>query len=169
MLSSNLFDTQEKESWDMSAPEKIETAIKLKEDGNALFKSAKYTRACKKYEKVRSTIRPICTFLALSLYWKLNLLESWDMHIEICRRNLGSNSKCPLCSVQASKLIEYESGFDDEQKKKCKVLKVSCNLNNAACKLKVKDYKEVIKLATKVSLSQINMKHLQFSKSPKAC
>ncbi|KAG6553480.1 hypothetical protein Mapa_004392 [Marchantia paleacea] len=92
---------KEKESWDMSVPEKIETAIKLKEDGNALFKSAKYTRACKKYEK-------------------------------------------------ASKLIEYESGFDDEQKKKCKVLKVSCNLNNAACKLRMNDYKEVIKLATKV-------------------
>ncbi|KAL2652977.1 hypothetical protein R1flu_021105 [Riccia fluitans] len=92
---------KEKESWDMESQEKIDTAIKLKEDGNVLFKIQKYARATKKYEK-------------------------------------------------AAKLIEYDSGFDDEQKKRAKVLKVTCNLNNAACKLKLKDFKEAIKLATKV-------------------
>ncbi|CAM6096235.1 unnamed protein product [Calypogeia fissa] len=92
---------KEKESWDMETPEKIETSIKKKEDGNALFKVGKYNRAAKKYER-------------------------------------------------AAKLIEYDSGFDDEQKKKAKVLKVTCNLNNAACKLKLKDYKEAVKLTTKV-------------------
>ncbi|KAL3684851.1 hypothetical protein R1sor_002873 [Riccia sorocarpa] len=92
---------KEKESWDMESEEKIEAAIRLKEDGNALFKVQKYTRAAKKYEK-------------------------------------------------AAKLIEYDSGFDDEQKKKTKVLKVTCNLNDSACKLKLKDYKEAIKLSTKV-------------------
>ncbi|CAM6089988.1 unnamed protein product [Calypogeia fissa] len=92
---------KEKESWDMETPEKIETSIKKKEDGNALFKVGKYNRAAKKYER-------------------------------------------------AAKLIEYDSGFDDEQKKKAKVLKVTCNLNNAACKLKLKDHKEAVKLTTKV-------------------
>jgi hypothetical protein len=51
---------------------------------------------------------------------------------------------------QAFKFVEYDSGFDDAQKKQGKSLKVTCNLNNAACKLKLKDYKEAIKLTTKV-------------------
>ena len=51
---------------------------------------------------------------------------------------------------QAVKLIEYDSSFDDDQKKQAKALKISCNLNMAACKLKLKDYREVVKLTTKV-------------------
>jgi len=51
---------------------------------------------------------------------------------------------------QAVKLIEYDSSFDDAQKKEAKALKISCNLNMAACKLKLKDYGEVVKLTTKV-------------------
>lgn len=43
---------QDKESWDMNTPEKIEAAGKKKEEGNALFKACKYTRASKRYEKV---------------------------------------------------------------------------------------------------------------------
>lgn len=43
---------QEKESWDMNTEEKIEAAGKKKEEGNALFKIGKYTRASKRYEKV---------------------------------------------------------------------------------------------------------------------
>eukprot|EP01018_Ginkgo_biloba_P003841 Gb_15022 [translate_table: standard] len=42
---------KEKESWDMSTPEKIEAAGKKKEEGNALFKACKYWRASEKYEK----------------------------------------------------------------------------------------------------------------------
>ncbi|TXG60968.1 hypothetical protein EZV62_012331 [Acer yangbiense] len=44
-------DSEEKESWDMSTPEKMEAAGKKKEDGNALFKAGKYARAAKRYEK----------------------------------------------------------------------------------------------------------------------
>jgi len=43
---------QEKESWDLNTPEKIEGAGKKKEEGNALFKVGKYERASKRYEKV---------------------------------------------------------------------------------------------------------------------
>lgn len=43
---------QEKESWDLKTPEKIEAAGKKKEEGNALFKAGKYERASKRYEKV---------------------------------------------------------------------------------------------------------------------
>lgn len=51
---------------------------------------------------------------------------------------------------KASKYIEYDSSFTNEEKQKSKVLKVTCNLNNAACKLKLKDYREAEKLCTKV-------------------
>jgi len=51
---------------------------------------------------------------------------------------------------QAVKYIEYDSSFSEEEKKQAKALKVACNLNNAACKLKLKDYKQAEKLCTKV-------------------
>ncbi|XP_074287261.1 70 kDa peptidyl-prolyl isomerase-like [Silene latifolia] len=92
---------KDKESWDMSTPEKIEAAGKKKEEGNALFKAGKYVRASKRYEK-------------------------------------------------AAKYIEHDTSFSDEEKKQSKLLKISCNLNNAACKLKLKEYKQVEKLCTKV-------------------
>ncbi|KAK6939735.1 FKBP-type peptidyl-prolyl cis-trans isomerase domain [Dillenia turbinata] len=43
--------TQEKASWELSSKEKIEAAGKRKEEGNLLFKSAKYLRAQEKYDK----------------------------------------------------------------------------------------------------------------------
>ncbi|PWA72418.1 acyl-CoA N-acyltransferase with RING/FYVE/PHD-type zinc finger protein [Artemisia annua] len=43
-----------------------------------------------------------------------------------------------------------KANFDREEKKQTKSLKVSCNLNNAACKMKLKDYNQVKKLCTKV-------------------
>ena len=55
-----------------------------------------------------------------------------------------------LVAMQAAKFIEYDSSFGEEEKKQAKALKVTCNLNNAACKLKLKDYKEAQKLCTKV-------------------
>ncbi|MCL7034530.1 hypothetical protein MKW94_011485 [Papaver nudicaule] len=51
---------------------------------------------------------------------------------------------------KAAKFIEYDSPFAEEEKKQARTLKVSCNLNNAACKLKLKSYKEAEKLCTKV-------------------
>lgn len=48
------------------------------------------------------------------------------------------------------KYIEYDTSFGEDEKKQAKALKVACNLNNAACKLKLKDYKEAEKLCTKV-------------------
>jgi FK506-binding protein 4/5 len=54
--------------------------------------------------------------------------------------------------MQAVKFIEYDTSYTEEQKKSAKALKVACNLNNAACKLKLKDYKQAEKLCTKVWL-----------------
>lgn len=55
-----------------------------------------------------------------------------------------------LVSSQAVKFIEYDTSFSEEEKKQAKALKVACNLNDAACKLKLKDYKQAEKLCTKV-------------------
>ncbi|CAA7393804.1 unnamed protein product [Spirodela intermedia] len=43
--------TREKEPWKLNGQEKIEAAGKLKESGNSLFKTGKYQRAAKRYEK----------------------------------------------------------------------------------------------------------------------
>lgn len=48
------------------------------------------------------------------------------------------------------KYIEYVQDTDASAKE-AKALKVVCNLNDAACKLKLKDYKQAEKLCTKVS------------------
>ncbi|XP_040989350.1 peptidyl-prolyl cis-trans isomerase FKBP62-like [Juglans microcarpa x Juglans regia] len=103
---------KDKESWEMNTQEKIEAAGKKKEEGNALFKAAKYERASKRYEK-------------------------------------------------AVRFIDHDSSFSDEEKKQAKVLKITCNLNNAACKLKLKDYKQAERLCTKVlELDSRNVKAL---------
>lgn len=89
--------------------------------------------------------------------------ESWDMNnaekIEAAAKNkeegnalfkVGKYAKASKRYEKGAKLIEYDSSFSEEEKKQSKALKVTCNLNNAACKLKLKDYKEVVKLCTKV-------------------
>lgn len=52
--------------------------------------------------------------------------------------------------AKGTRLIEYDSQFSDDLKKQAKVLNVSCNLNNAAAQLKLKEYMEAIKLCNKV-------------------
>ncbi|GLU10227.1 hypothetical protein SLE2022_270470 [Rubroshorea leprosula] len=103
---------KEKESWELNSQEKIEAAGKKKEGGNVLFKTGKYKRASKRYEK-------------------------------------------------AVNFMDYDSTFSDEEKQQAKLLKVTCNLNNAACKLKLKDYKQAEELCTKVlELDSKNVKAL---------
>ncbi|KAA8521787.1 hypothetical protein F0562_012460 [Nyssa sinensis] len=51
----------------------------------------------------------------------------------------------------ATKYIEYDTSFGEEEKTQAKALKVTCNLNDAAWKLKLKDYKQAEKLCTKGS------------------
>lgn len=55
---------QEKESWEMSAHEKLEAAEKSKVAGNDLFKIGKFQRAAKKYNKVLEVF-PSCTFVSI--------------------------------------------------------------------------------------------------------
>ncbi|KAJ9547980.1 hypothetical protein OSB04_020523 [Centaurea solstitialis] len=89
--------------------------------------------------------------------------ESWDMNtqekIEAAGKKKeegntffkdGKYLKAAKRYEKAAKFIKYDTSFNEEEKKQAKALKVSCNLNNAACKLKLKDYKQAEKLCTKV-------------------
>lgn len=100
--------------------------------------------------------------------------ESWDMNtdekIEAAGKKkeegnvlfkAGKYAKASKRYEKAVKYIEYDSSFSEEEKKLAKALKVACNLNNAACKLKLKDYKQAEKLCTKVlELESRNVKAL---------
>ncbi|CAE5972171.1 unnamed protein product [Arabidopsis arenosa] len=100
--------------------------------------------------------------------------ESWDMSTEekieaASKKKEEGNSKFKagkyaLASKRyekAVKFIEYDTSFSEEEKKQAKALKVACNLNDAACKLKLKDYKQAEKLCTKVlELESTNVKAL---------
>ena len=51
---------------------------------------------------------------------------------------------------QALSFIEFDSSFSEEEKQLSKPLKISCKLNNAACKLRLNYYKEAKELCTEV-------------------
>ncbi|WOL14423.1 hypothetical protein Cni_G23203 [Canna indica] len=100
--------------------------------------------------------------------------ESWDLNtaekIEAAGKKkeegnalfkLGKYARASKRYEKAAKFIEYDSSFSDEEKKQSKVLKVTCNLNNAACKLKLKEYKQAEKLCTKaLEIDSRNVKAL---------
>ncbi|GKG03932.1 FKBP-type peptidyl-prolyl cis-trans isomerase domain-containing protein, partial [Tanacetum coccineum] len=50
----------------------------------------------------------------------------------------------------ALSFVEYDSAFSEDEKQQAKLLKISCNLNNAVYKLKLREYKQAVKLCTKV-------------------
>ncbi|KAF9610973.1 hypothetical protein IFM89_026253 [Coptis chinensis] len=106
-----------------------------------------------------------------TLYYEVELesfvkeRESWDMNtpekIEAAGRKKEEGNVAFKAGKYAGKFIEYDTNFSEDEKKQSKVLKVSCNLNNAACKLKLKDYKQAEKLCTKVlELESTNVKAL---------
>ncbi|KAL6497851.1 Peptidyl-prolyl cis-trans isomerase fkbp62 [Orobanche hederae] len=115
-----------------------------------------------------------------TVYYEIELIsfvkekESWDMNteekIEAAGKKKeegnalfkgGKYAKATKRYEKAAKYIEYDTSFSEDEKKQSKALKVTCNLNNAACKLKLKDYKQAEKLCTKVlELESTNVKAL---------
>ncbi|XP_047069821.1 peptidyl-prolyl cis-trans isomerase FKBP62-like [Lolium rigidum] len=74
---------------------------------------------------------------------------------------MGKYTKASKRYEKAVKYIEYDSSYSEDEKKQSKALKININLNDAACKLKLKDYKEAVKLCTKVlELESTNIKAL---------
>uniref|UniRef100_A0A7C9ADX6 peptidylprolyl isomerase n=1 Tax=Opuntia streptacantha TaxID=393608 RepID=A0A7C9ADX6_OPUST len=115
-----------------------------------------------------------------TVYYEVELVsfekekESWDMNtqekIEAAAKKkeegnalfkAGKYGRASKRYEKAVKYIEYDSSFSDEEKKQAKALKISCNLNTAACKLKLKEYKQAEKLCTKVlEMDSMNVKAL---------
>ncbi|GAY43643.1 hypothetical protein CUMW_076070 [Citrus unshiu] len=63
--------------------------------------------------------------------------------------------------TKAAKIIEFHHSFTDDEKHQANGLRLSCYLNNAACKLKLEDYSETSSLCTKVlELEPLNVKAL---------
>ncbi|XP_010244430.1 PREDICTED: 70 kDa peptidyl-prolyl isomerase-like [Nelumbo nucifera] len=107
-------------------------------------------------------------------FWKMETAEK----IETCERKkedgnmLFKNGKFLFASkkyekeiifyyLQAVKYIEFDHSFTDEEKSQANALRISCNLNNAACKLKLGEYVEAAGLCTKVlELDPFNVKAL---------
>ncbi|KAL6506524.1 Peptidyl-prolyl cis-trans isomerase fkbp62 [Orobanche gracilis] len=115
-----------------------------------------------------------------TVYYEIELIsfvkekESWDMNTEEKIEAAGKKKeegnalfkagkyvKATKRYEKAAKYIEHDTSFSEDEKKQSKALKVTCNLNNAACKLKLKDYKQAEKLCTKVlELESTNVKAL---------
>ncbi|XP_047972681.1 peptidyl-prolyl cis-trans isomerase FKBP62-like [Salvia hispanica] len=95
--------------------------------------------------------------------------ESWDMNNEEKIAASGKKKEEGNIWFRAGKyerasqryekavgFIVYDLSFSEEEKEQAKVLKASCNLNNAACKLKLKDYKEAKNLCSEVLEADAN-------------
>ncbi|XAR48782.1 Peptidylprolyl isomerase [Bertholletia excelsa] len=88
--------------------------------------------------------------------------ESWEMYTSekieaACKKEegnalfkAGKYERASRRYEKAVNFVEYDTTFSDEEKQQAKLLKLTSYLNNAACKLKLKDYKQVEKLCTKV-------------------
>lgn len=104
-----------------------------------------------------------------TVYYEVELVsyekerESWDMKtqekIEAASKKkdegnalfkAGKYMRASKRYEKAIRYIEYDSAFSDEEKKQSRVLRISSNLNKAACKLKLKEYEQAEKVCTKV-------------------
>ncbi|CAA0838652.1 Peptidyl-prolyl cis-trans isomerase FKBP62 [Striga hermonthica] len=122
---------KEKESWDMSADEKIDAAGKKKEEGNVWYRAGKYQRASKRYEKAISFIDYDSSFSeeekerakVLKVSCKLNnaacklKLKSFKETVKLCSEVLeidGRNVKALYRRAQAYiDLVELELAEKD--------------------------------------------------------
>lgn len=88
-------------------------------------------------------------------FWKMDTQEK----IEACERKKHDGNL--LFKAQnfrhaskkyekAVKYIEFDHSFSEDEKRRANTLRLSCNLNNAACKLKLGEYIEASRLCTKV-------------------
>lgn len=63
---------------------------------------------------------------------------------------VGKYARASKRYEKALSFVEYDSSFTEEEKQLSKPLQISCKLNNAACKLRLNDYKEAKELCTEV-------------------
>ncbi|XP_025797658.1 peptidyl-prolyl cis-trans isomerase FKBP62-like isoform X2 [Panicum hallii] len=97
--------TKEKESWEMSAHEKLEAAEKSKVAGNDLFKIGKFHRAAKKYNKALNYINEDGQFEdEVEKLMKTARVSCWLNHAACCLKLKDFAQAISLCS----KVLETE-------------------------------------------------------------
>ncbi|XP_062149948.1 peptidyl-prolyl cis-trans isomerase FKBP62-like [Alnus glutinosa] len=97
---------KEKESWDMNTQEKIEAAGKKKEEGNALFKTGRYERASKRYEKAIRFIEYDSSFSDEEKQQAKVLKTTCNLNNSACKLKLGDYKQAEkLCT----KVLELDS------------------------------------------------------------
>lgn len=88
-------------------------------------------------------------------FWKMDTQEK----IEACERKKHDGNllfkaenfrRASKKYEKAVKYIEFDHSFNEDEKSQANTLRLSCNLNNAACKLKLGEYIEASRLCTKV-------------------
>ncbi|XP_059668285.1 70 kDa peptidyl-prolyl isomerase-like [Cornus florida] len=99
-------------------------------------------------------------------FWKMDTNEK----IEACEMkkhdgNLlfkaGKFQRASKKYEKASKYVEFDHSFNEDEKSQANALRLSCNLNNAACKLKLGENLQASRLCTKVlELDPLNVKAL---------
>ncbi|KAJ1404534.1 Tetratricopeptide-like helical domain superfamily [Sesbania bispinosa] len=94
-------------------------------------------------------------FIKEKPFWKMDTQEK----IEACERKKHDGNllfkaenfrRASNKYEKAVKYIEFDHSFSDDEKRHANSLRLSCNLNKAACKLKLGEYTEVVRLCTKV-------------------
>ncbi|CAJ2671797.1 unnamed protein product [Trifolium pratense] len=88
-------------------------------------------------------------------FWKMDTQEK----LEACEQKKHDGnllfkaqnfSRASKKYEKAVKYIEFDHTFSEDEKLHANTLRLSCNLNNAACKLKLEEYTEAARLCTKV-------------------
>ncbi|KAM7490347.1 hypothetical protein LguiA_033268 [Lonicera macranthoides] len=69
----------------------------------------------------------------------------------------GKYAKASKRYEKAAKYIEYDTSFGEEKKKKAKAMKATCNLNNAACQLKLKERAQAYINLADLDLAEIDI------------
>ncbi|KAJ9180936.1 hypothetical protein P3X46_009120 [Hevea brasiliensis] len=94
-------------------------------------------------------------FIKEKPFWKMGAFEK----LEACeRKKMDGNAlfkaekfwRASKKYEKATNYIDFDHSFTDDQKCLAKGLRLLCNLNNAACKLKLGEYLEASRLCTKV-------------------
>ncbi|KAF2289214.1 hypothetical protein GH714_029533 [Hevea brasiliensis] len=94
-------------------------------------------------------------FIKEKPFWKMGAFEK----LEACeRKKMDGNAlfkaekfwRASKKYEKAANYIDFDHSFTDDQKCLAKGLRLLCNLNNAACKLKLGEYLEASRLCTKV-------------------
>uniref|UniRef100_A0A6N2JZR7 peptidylprolyl isomerase n=1 Tax=Salix viminalis TaxID=40686 RepID=A0A6N2JZR7_SALVM len=126
---------KEKPFWKMDTREKFEASERKKLDGNYLN-----SRIFINTNSRLQNTSPLKILLPFSVFKPQNFHKH---------------------KFQATKYIEFDHSFTDEEMCLAKSLRLSCHLNNAACKLKSGEYLEASRLCTKVlELDPLNVKAL---------